>query len=641
MFSYYNQIYRTDHDNPPGTHQHWIYYPHVPVLNNQLNYFLPTTMNTGYSQYSPTYLPQVIYTLQTPGATQLSDTQHPSISTSQLNYSSSNAHPYSSCHSYLHRSHIQQSSYNSTKRPRRSRELSNLVNVSSKQGLQIAVFNAHSVQSKTRRASIVDFIIDEHIDIMFITESWLNTTGDEAKLKDLTPTGYKITSVPRETKGGGLIAIFRDHLCVNLSTSFSFNHTSFELLQLTLTSPHIHFFCIYRVPPRKQNGLKNSDFEAELPDLLEHINLLRGKSIILGDFNVHYNNQQNSFTKKFTEIVHSYDFIQGVKESTFLRSGNTLDWILYRKDDNIFRNCRSSYMLTSDHNAVICQLHELCPPKKPVYQMVRDLRNIDKTKFKADIVSLQEDLGGNITAEGLHDGLVKLLDQHAPAKEKKVPHRKDPWYPDVADELRTAKRLRRRAERRRNKTGLEIDRQILERHKEIVTNIILSAKENYYLRMFSTKLDSKQFSIITNQILGSKRVPLLPNNISIDNLPNAFSKYFTDKIDTIRSNIDNDDNNSVKDPLANDTQNINCALNSFSPITSDELRKIISSSNKKTCPLDPIPTSLLIEFLDDLLPMLTIIINNSLSTGSFPTIFKQALVTPLLKKPSLDPIPIF
>ena len=35
--------------------------------------------------------------------------------------------------------------------------------------------------------------------------------------------------------------------------------------------------------------------------------------------------------------------------------------------------------------------------------------------------------------------------------------------------------------------------------------------------------------------------------------------------------------------------------------------------------------------------MLTIIINNSLSTGSFPTIFKQALVTPLLKKPSLDP----
>src|SRR6218665_409424 len=37
-----------------------------------------------------------------------------------------------------------------------------------------------------------------------------------------------------------------------------------------------------------------------------------------------------------------------------------------------------------------------------------------------------------------------------------------------------------------------------------------------------------------------------------------------------------------------------------------------------------------------LVPMITKIINLSLSTGSFPILFKHSLITPLLKKPSLD-----
>ncbi|KAK2922272.1 hypothetical protein Q8A73_001766 [Channa argus] len=38
-----------------------------------------------------------------------------------------------------------------------------------------------------------------------------------------------------------------------------------------------------------------------------------------------------------------------------------------------------------------------------------------------------------------------------------------------------------------------------------------------------------------------------------------------------------------------------------------------------------------------LMPAITQVINTSLKTGTFPTSFKQALITPLLKKPSLDP----
>ena len=55
------------------------------------------------------------------------------------------------------------------------------------------------------------------------------------------------------------------------------------------------------------------------------------------------------------------------------------------------------------------------------------------------------------------------------------------------------------------------------------------------------------------------------------------------------------------------------------------------------CPLDPMPTSLVKQCSDELLPITTKIINSSLSAGHFPSSFKTAEVIPLLKKSTLDP----
>ena len=57
----------------------------------------------------------------------------------------------------------------------------------------------------------------------------------------------------------------------------------------------------------------------------------------------------------------------------------------------------------------------------------------------------------------------------------------------------------------------------------------------------------------------------------------------------------------------------------------------------KTCKLDAFPTPLLLDCLDSLLPCITAVFNNSLVSGVFPSVYKSALVKPLLKKMSLDP----
>src|SRR6218665_2951 len=49
-------------------------------------------------------------------------------------------------------------------------------------------------------------------------------------------------------------------------------------------------------------------------------------------------------------------------------------------------------------------------------------------------------------------------------------------------------------------------------------------------------------------------------------------------------------------------------LSTVTPVTSAELRRIILESLPKSCELDPLPTSLLQEFVDVLLPLLTVLL---------------------------------
>ncbi|KAI4883951.1 hypothetical protein NFI96_009102 [Prochilodus magdalenae] len=67
-----------------------------------------------------------------------------------------------------------------------------------------------------------------------------------------------------------------------------------------------------------------------------------------------------------------------------------------------------------------------------------------------------------------------------------------------------------------------------------------------------------------------------------------------------------------------------------------DVLQLLESSNPTTCPLDPIPSTLLWLISLDLLPFISSLINSSLSSGHVPQAFKTARVVPILKKPSLD-----
>ena len=79
-------------------------------------------------------------------------------------------------------------------------------------------------------------------------------------------------------------------------------------------------------------------------------------------------------------------------------------------------------------------------------------------------------------------------------------------------------------------------------------------------------------------------------------------------------------------------------LDSFRPVTQEELLKLVRMSASKTCMLDPASTALLKcpVVLNSVLPHMVAAINASLESAEVPGCLKEAVITPILKKQGLD-----
>ena len=105
-----------------------------------------------------------------------------------------------------------------------------------------------------------------------------------------------------------------------------------------------------------------------------------------------------------------------------------------------------------------------------------------------------------------------------------------------------------------------------------------------------------------------------------------------DKIKTLRSKLPLIDLNPLFLPDKSSP-----IFSSFKLVSVDEIKQLILSSPKSTCLLDPVPSNLLPHCIDSIAPIITRIVNLSLSSGVFSKQLKSALVKLLLKKSNLDP----
>jgi hypothetical protein len=134
-----------------------------------------------------------------------------------------------------------------------------------------------------------------------------------------------------------------------------------------------------------------------------------------------------------------------------------------------------------------------------------------------------------------------------------------------------------------------------------------------------------------NYALHRKVAPPLPPHADDTELANEFSEYFEEKINRIRSTLDNGNSE-----ISGESPNFQGSpLSNFRKVTQAEVKNILNNMSK-SCKLDPLPIWLVRECIDEFLPIVTSIINLSLIQGDVPAELKHAVIKPLLKKLDLE-----
>ena len=158
-----------------------------------------------------------------------------------------------------------------------------------------------------------------------------------------------------------------------------------------------------------------------------------------------------------------------------------------------------------------------------------------------------------------------------------------------------------------------------------------SANCKFYSERIALTSSSKELQQIYNTLSNRHPPKILPTIYPSADLPSIFIKHFTNKVEKLRASIASE---HVTSTLVTGTTA--ATFSSFEKVSQLTVKECILNSAPKSCELDPIPSKLLIERLDSILPSLTLLFNSYLASGIFPQCFKSALVTPILKKRCLD-----
>ena len=504
----------------------------------------------------------------------------------------------------------------------------------------MCLLNAQSARNKTDL--ICDYIAEKHIDLCLITESWLRSTDSVLK-GELTPPGYKIVcSQPRSDRdGGGIAAIHHSNLHLKLIRSE--HKQTFEFMELMIQSGSCstQILAIYRPPYSSKNRNTIFRFLDEFSELMETYLPITNHLLILGDFNIHYDKPSDPDTSKFMDLIKSMGLQQHVVGVTH-RSGHTIDLILTRETEEIISGTPVNDYMLSDHSTVLCNILVKKPP--PVTRQVtyRKIKGIDISAFKDDIknsalYTSPEHNVAHLTVQ-YHQVLSEMLNRHAPEKTCTVPVRPlQPWFDDS---VKSEKQKRRQLERKwrtsviNNPSMSPEYEQKYKEQKNHVNTLIMDFKITHYSNQIDDcgKDQKALFRITKNSLLHQSAETPLPITDSLQDLANEFNDFYVEKIANIRSGFATSDS---QDYALEDVQ-VTCKFSAFTILTQDEVKKLVACAPCKSCPSDPIPTNLLKQCIDEINPILTEIINGSLSEGLFPESFKEATITPLLKKAGLD-----
>ena len=169
--------------------------------------------------------------------------------------------------------------------------------------LLLMLANVQSIKSKTEL--VMDYLLDSKVDVAVLTETWLSD-NDEIWLKpsDFNKHGYKALHQNRpKCQGGGLAIICKSHLQVKQLDSGSKSSFEYLVCRFLGKSVAVTTVAIYHPPYSATNNTTNAKFIDKFTEYLVDSIMTYNNIVILGDFNLHINDQEDPDTYIFIDTI--------------------------------------------------------------------------------------------------------------------------------------------------------------------------------------------------------------------------------------------------------------------------------------------------------------------------------------------------
>ena len=501
--------------------------------------------------------------------------------------------------------------------------------------IHCGLVNCRSIVNKTQ--AIQDKIGNCKLNICALMETWIKPE-DNITHTAICPPGYKAISVPRTNKTGrGMAIIHCNDFTVNHHKTYDFTSmecSSFTIKQSADSKP-INMFTVYRpLDTSVINFLE--DLATVLEDNINHT----GEIILLGDYNIKVNDDQCMDSINLSDFLDSFGLHNSITFPTH-RLQNTLDLVITRQDRNLIRNCKQD-TLFSDHYLITFDITTSLPKDNRTTISFRKIKDMDFTNFRCHIVrgftnADLKSLSVNETVNLYNTTLQEAIDKFASIKVKSVnPRKKIPWFStNICHEIQHCRKLERKW--KLNKSDQQAYMEFYRQRRKVHNPMTLAERIFYRNKLQDNRNDFKAIYCICNGLLGCTRDLPLPPCESEQELADRFANFFSSKIKKIHSILDETSKSLVEEGLQVPSEKqTNHRLECFALVSENEVTSLINKSPNKACELDPIPTDLLKQVLEETTPVTQSIINKSPQQGVFPDDMKEAFLRPLLKSSKLE-----
>ncbi|KAJ3600805.1 hypothetical protein NHX12_031780 [Muraenolepis orangiensis] len=212
-----------------------------------------------------------------------------------------------------------------------------------------------NVRSMAKKAPVIlDIILQNNLDVLLTTETWLTPSNFESVLQVACPPEHAFYHQSRDGRRGGGVAIQLRKSYRGKQIWFS-NITTFEYVAVVLKKEEwkdpVLLVNVY-FPPGYNRGAFNA-FLSEFGMLLDHINGVCDHVIFTGDFNIHVDQGHQPSTIEFYRLLQQFGLKQHVDTQTHNR-GHTLDLVFTREVDVSDLIVVDPHI--SDHSIVIFKL---------------------------------------------------------------------------------------------------------------------------------------------------------------------------------------------------------------------------------------------------------------------------------------------